>query len=66
MKMKQLLNDLRELDFESMDMYFFYIKDLVENNENIGDEVINQVQSFIDDLEDIKSGLLEIKKCGSN
>lgn len=59
---QQLLNDLKELNFENMDIYFFYIKDLVENNENIDDEVINQVQSFIDDLEDIKSGLLEIKK----
>lgn len=44
---QQLLNDLQELDFENMDMYFFYIKDLVESNENIGDEVINQIQSFI-------------------
>jgi len=58
---QQLLNDLQELDFENMDMYFFYIKDLVENNENIGDEVINQIQSFINDLEDIKNGLLDIK-----
>ena len=59
---QQILNDLQELDFENMDMYFFYIKDLVKNNENIGVEVISQVQCFIDDLENIKSGLLEVKK----
>lgn len=57
---QQLLNDLQELDFENMDMYFFYIKDLVENNENIGTEVIGQVQYFINDLEDIKNGLIEL------
>ena len=57
---QQLLNDLQELDFENMDMYFFYIKDLVENNENIGTEVIEQVQYFINDLEDIKNGLIEL------
>jgi len=55
---QQLLNDLQELDFENMDMYFFYIKDLVENNENIGMEVVEQVQYFIDDLKDIKTKLI--------
>jgi len=56
---RQLLNDLQELDFENMDMYFFYIKDLVKNKENIGMEVLEQVQCFIDDLENIKNKLIE-------
>jgi len=44
---KQLLNDLKELNFEDMEMYFFYIKNLVENNDNIGTEVIGQVKYLI-------------------
>jgi len=62
MKMKQqLLNNLQELNFEDMDMYFFYIKNLVENDESIGMEVVGQVQYFIDTLEDIKIKLLELR-----
>ena len=56
---QQLINDLKELDFDDMDLYFFYIKNLVEDNEKIGTEVIGQVQYFIDTLEDIKTKLIE-------
>jgi len=58
---QQLLNNLQELNFEDMDMYFFYIKNLVENDESIGMEVVGQVQYFIDTLEDIKIKLLELR-----
>jgi len=57
---KQLLNDLKELNFEDMEMYFFYIKNLVENNDNIGTEVIGQVKYFIDDLENIMTNLIKL------
>jgi len=56
----ELIHDINCLNFEDMDMYFFYIKDLLENNETIGNEVVGQVQYFIDELESIKKYLIEL------
>lgn len=54
-------DEIRELG-EDIDMYFGYVANLIEENEEIGVEVIDQIASFIEDIRQLGMTLGKLHK----
>lgn len=57
-KKEELIKIINELKSMDIDMYLFYVEDLIKEDENIGEEVIDQLYLY-SDLFDTLSQKLE-------